>query len=241
MILKKVIHTTCSGSEDANCENFIQRKQLPAFKKHCPICASKTKEVLGVNTVPLAVAALVALVAGGFGLWQFSRSANSATQLISELASAAGVMKPARPEAPASFGAAKPTPQDGGRPLNVEDAARHGDYASIVSSGEAALIRTPDDATLLTNVGAAWLKLGDTEKARVYLQRATAIKPNDSYIRYDLGCVEARAGNKDLAVGHLRAACQLGLAPATFRQDSDLASLAGYKPFEDLVVNKMCR
>ena len=232
MIFKKVTHTTCPGVEDTNCENFIQRKQLPPFKKHCPICASKTKETLGVNPIPLAGLGIVGLLAAGLSFWQFSRAADSATQLLNRLAGITGFFKSARPEAPVD------TPRS--QPINV-DAARSGDFASIVKAGEAALKNTPSDPTLLVNVGTAWLGLGEIEKARGYLQKAITIKPNDPYIHYNLGCVDARGGNKEASVSHLKQACQLGLPPATFRQDPDLASLSGYKPFEDMIVNKMCQ
>ena len=115
------------------------------------------------------------------------------------------------------------------------------DYAGVLKAGETALDISPQDTTLLNNVGVAALRLGDFAKARRYLERAAEIKPTDPYLRYNLGSLEALAGNKDSAVNHLKQACRLGLAPANFPQDADFASLAHDPRFEDLVKNKNCQ
>ena len=124
---------------------------------------------------------------------------------------------------------------------DIEGLLQRGDYAKVVMIGDTALKTTPDDATLLNNVGSALIKLGDTNRAKIYLAHAAALKPNDPYLRYNQACAEARSGEKEEAITHLKKACQLGLAPATFRQDPDLSSLAGSVEFEQMVTSKTCQ
>ncbi len=122
----------------------------------------------------------------------------------------------------------------------MEDAHRRADCTAVVRIGEACAAEMPNDATVLNNLATGLLACGDASRAGELLGRAVELKPNDPYLRYNQACVAARSGNKDDAVDHLKTACQLGLAPATFLQDPDLASLAGYAPFEELVVKKDC-
>jgi len=248
-LLKKVVYTVCSGDLERECDNFVQQKQLPEFKKHCPACGSKTKEVLGVNHVGIASLIMMLLLATGGAYWQIQRVKNMAVdsvyQAIGQAASAIGGTKgdpngPGTPErrVPSSSQA---TVEASAALKTIQDKLGQKDYASALRIGEEILRSQPDDTTILNNVGSAAMKIGDFARAKSYLEKAVGLKPNDPYLRYNLGCVEALAGRKEGAVGHLMKACQLGLAPANFRQDPDLASLAGYASFEDLIVNRRCQ
>ena len=123
----------------------------------------------------------------------------------------------------------------------MESAYKSDDCQAVIKLGSQCLANLPNDATVLNNVAVCLLKNGYSEKAGEMLQRALALKPNDPYLHYNQAAVDARKNGKQEAVSHLKKACQLGLAPATFRQDPDFASLAGYASFEDLVKNKNCQ
>ena len=89
--------------------------------------------------------------------------------------------------------------------------------AKVIDLGESCLTSLPDDATVLNNVATCLLRSGHMDRARTLLERAIALKPNDPYLRYNLACVSAKEKKKDDAVGGLKEACRLGLAPANFR------------------------
>jgi hypothetical protein len=123
----------------------------------------------------------------------------------------------------------------------METAYRSGDCALVIKIGDQCLAKLPGDATVLNNVATCLLKSGQPEKAAELLQRAVVLKPDDPYLHFNQACAAARMGKKEEAVEHLRRACHFGLAPATFRQDADLAPMTGFGPFEELVTNKDCK
>lgn len=248
-LLKKVVYTVCSGELEKECDNFVQQKQLPEFKRNCPACGSKTKEVLGTNHVGIASIFVLLLTAAGGVYWQIHHFRATAGDMVQQVTSHAASAIEGTTRDPSASGAAdkraKPPSQSTVAAAvalrTIQDKLGQKDYASALKIGEEVLKSQPEDTTILNNVGSAAMKIGDFSRARTYLEKAAGLKPNDPYLRYNLGCLEALAGRKENAVNHLKKACQLGLAPANFRQDSDLASLAGHASFEDLVVNKKCQ
>lgn len=248
-LLKKVVYTVCSGDLEKECDNFVQQKQLPEFKRNCPACGSKTKEVLGVNHIGIASILILLLIAAGGAYWQTQRVSSAAVDLVQQATTqAASAIDGTKGEPRVPVTAEKRAPSsvqpivDAPAALRaIQEKLGQKDYAGALKIGEEVLKSQPEDTTILNNVGSAAMKMGDFSKAKTYLERAVGLKPNDPYLRYNLGCLEALAGRKEGAVIHLKKACQLGLAPANFRQDPDLASLAGYASFEDLVVNKKCQ
>ena len=88
-LLKKVLYTACSGDLDKECDNFVQQKQLPDFKRNCPLCGSKTKEVLGVSRIGIASLLVLLLFAAGAVYWQIHRFRSTAVDLVQQAASQA--------------------------------------------------------------------------------------------------------------------------------------------------------
>lgn len=248
-LLKKIVYTVCSGELEKECDNFVQQKQLPEFKRNCPACGSKTKEVLGINHVGIASVVVLLLIAAGGAYWQIHRLRATAVDMVQQATSQAASAIEGTKGDPSARGAADKRAQpaiqatvDAAAALRtIQEKLGQKDYASALKVGEEVLKSQPEDTTILNNVGSAAMKIGDLPRARTYLEKAVGLKPNDPYLRYNLGCLEALAGRKESAVSHLKKACQLGLAPANFRQDPDLASLAGHASFEEMVVNKKCQ
>src|SRR5260370_23818472 len=130
-----------------DCVDFLQRKQLPEFKRNCPACGSKTKAVLGPNPVGIAsiVVVLLVVIVGGV-YWQVHRAKLVATITVEELLK------------------------------TLQARLEQKDYAEVVKVGQEALKRRPQDADLLNNVGSAAMKVADYANARVYLQQAVDLK-----------------------------------------------------------------
>ena len=85
-VLRKVLYTACSGDLDKECDNFVQRKQLPYFKRNCPVCGSKVKEIFGVNYIGVASLVALLLIAAGAGYWQIHRVRSAALDLVQQAA-----------------------------------------------------------------------------------------------------------------------------------------------------------
>lgn len=232
-LFKKVVYTVCSGDLEPGCDNKAQQKQLPEFKKNCPLCGSKTSQVLGPNPVALAAMALLLLASTAGAYWKVVQLRGAVTRIPQD---PAGAKRQLAPPPPVNTPPAAPEALQ-----RLQSMVAQNDYSGALRLGEELLRSHPTDPTLLNNCGAAAMKLGDIAKAQLYLEKVVGLRPNDPYFRYNLACLDALAGRKQQAVAHLRKACQLGLAPANFRQDPDLASLSGFGAFEDLVRNKTCQ
>lgn len=192
----------------------------------CPECGTTTIIPVkqGRPVAPIAVAALILVGVGGLsGLGYYFWPGRESRDPVAKQ-----VQRKSPPQTTCDMKA-------------METAYRSNDCATVVKLGDQCLAQLPDDATVLNNVATCLLRDGDARRAGDLLQRAVVLKPSDPYLRYNQACVAARTDKKDEAVEHLRKACQLGLAPANFRQDPDLASLAGHASFEDMVVNKKCQ
>ena len=231
-IFKSTVGTRCLGQVDAKCQSFINRTQLPPHKRHCPICGSTVADITA-NNKPIILAVLA------IGIVTLCGAAFLVYQKV--VVAGVGAVRNLRP--PGVLQAERVTGGSTDQKLlgELEKLTQDGDFEGVQKRGEEYLARNPADPTVLNNVAAAALRQGKVDAARGYLKRAIDLKPNDGYLRYNLGCVEARSGNKSDAVSNLKRACQLGLAPANFRQDPDLASLAEYAPFEQLIISKTCQ
>ncbi|MBZ5623308.1 MAG: hypothetical protein LAQ69_31990 [Acidobacteriia bacterium] len=130
-LLKKVLYTSCSGDLDKECDNFLQRKQLPEFKRNCPSCGSKTKEVLGVNHIGIASLLVLFFIAAGAVYWQIHRVRSTAVDLVQQATSQAVFAiresksgpKGTDPDAKPALSSSQPTPC-GLRPVNQPDVNR---------------------------------------------------------------------------------------------------------------------
>jgi hypothetical protein len=197
----------------------------------CPVCSLPTitsvKKPPPIPSVVVAivVALLVVGLAGlGYHYWP-----------------AGHTVKPPMSKRSTSLPPASTTPLPDCDSKGMEAAYRSGDCALVIKIGDQCLAKLPSDATVLNNVATCLLKSGRPDNAAELLQRALVLKPDDPYLHFNRACAAARLGKKEEAVEHLRTACHFGLAPATFRQDADLAIMTGFGPFEELVTNKDCK
>lgn len=219
------------GAECANADTGKTFELSEVGTLRCPVCGSENVVPAKVDRMPsakLVIAAIVLVAAlGGIGYYF------SVTQPAPAHSSASTAKVSPPPPAP-TLPEEKPCDQA------MEEAYRKSDYAAVVKIGEGCVAKMPKDATILNNLATCLLKLGQPERASDYLKKAVDLKPNDPYLRYNQGCAAVHAGKKAEAVDHLKKACQLGLAPTTFRQDPDFRPLIGYAPFEHLVSSKNC-
>ncbi len=84
----------------------------------------------------------------------------------------------------------------------------------------------PDDARAFHLGAGSLITVGDIERAKRWLRRATEIDPDDSVVLYNVACNLAMLGEKEEALDHLeRAAEQGAVSAAWMRNDEDLVSL----------------
>jgi len=125
------------------------------------------------------------------------------------------------------------------------DADNLNNYASflIMTGGEQAAIpileylnsKYLNNSTILNNLGQAWFGLGDTEKAKKYLDAATELCPNHSMANSTLAKIfsggSGSESNKTKAISYLKASLKASYDP---EKEADLAKL-GYKTtYDDL-------
>ena len=94
----------------------------------------------------------------------------------------------------------------------------------------------PDDARAFYLGAGSLVVLGDIERAKRWLHRATEIAPEDSIVLYNVACNLATLGEKDKALEYLeRAAEQGAVSAAWMRNDEDLASLREDRRYKALL------
>jgi tetratricopeptide (TPR) repeat protein len=85
------------------------------------------------------------------------------------------------------------------------------------------------------NAGFARLAAGDLEQASTDFTRSLDLSYRRSASLYNLGCVEARRGDKDRAFRYLDRALEAGFGPQQLQSDRDLESLRSDPRFDSLV------
>ncbi|HEX6126663.1 MAG TPA: protein kinase [Pyrinomonadaceae bacterium] len=105
----------------------------------------------------------------------------------------------------------------------------------MIASFEAHVKKVPEDARARVLLANAYATLGRSEEAKREADLATALRPDDTMILYNIACVFCLMGNAKDAMNSLRKACDAGYsATAWARQDPDLALLHGDPEFEGL-------
>jgi WD40 repeat protein len=72
-IFKQPKHRICTGENKQQCQNYINKKELPIHRRHCQECDSATTEVAEWNILAIFVAALLLVGVLGIGYWLFSK------------------------------------------------------------------------------------------------------------------------------------------------------------------------
>jgi len=94
----------------------------------------------------------------------------------------------------------------------------------------------PDDTSALHLGAAALITLGDEERARRWIERAVAIDPNDSVLRYNVACNLITLGALDDALEHLEAAAKSGTINASWiRNDTDMDPIRTHPRYASLI------
>jgi TolB-like protein/cytochrome c-type biogenesis protein CcmH/NrfG len=95
---------------------------------------------------------------------------------------------------------------------------------------------SPDDARAVYMAANGMAALGDRERGREWAERAYRMRPTDSMVLYNLGCVYALLGDVEEALGALEEAAAHGLRQkGWFEHDSNLDLLRGEERFVRLV------
>ena len=112
-------------------------------------------------------------------------------------------------------------------------AAQHGDWDAAIVHYTAGLALSPSHYILHNLVGLALAYKGDFDGARTTLDAARQYRPDGWRVDYNLACVEALAGNPDVAVPALQRAVDHGfLRLRHLRGDPDLVTLRQREDFK---------
>ena len=94
----------------------------------------------------------------------------------------------------------------------------------------------PDDARAFVLGAGAFARLGQTERAKEWAERAMSLAPDDDAILYNAGCALAVVGEEERALDALQRAIGAGLAGGDWiPQDPDWERLRDHPRFETLV------
>ena len=105
-----------------------------------------------------------------------------------------------------------------------------------VKLAEEHLQRHPDDLRALYMAANALVALGDRKRGLEWADRAVEMEPDDSMLLYNVGCIQAMAGEIDEALTSLEKAVRHGLAHKEwYQQDSNLDSLRVHPRFRKLL------
>ncbi|MDH3589771.1 MAG: hypothetical protein OEQ74_10235 [Gammaproteobacteria bacterium] len=108
-----------------------------------------------------------------------------------------------------------------------------------VAAAELHLLLHPDDARALYLGSLALLELGETDKARAWIERALELNPSDGLVRYNAACFYAQARDLERARTNLSHARKSGLAFGDWiKTDPDLAPLRADPDFTNLAQNQ---
>jgi tetratricopeptide (TPR) repeat protein len=135
-------------------------------------------------------------------------------------------------------------PDDYQSPLLVgqiyDDLGRHDDAKASrlqgVAIAEEWLHLHPEDTRALYMAANGLVALGDRERGLTWARKARAVAPDEPMVLYNVGCIEALAGNADEAVDALTRAVDHGLTQrGWFEHDSNLDSIRGDPRFVALL------
>lgn len=94
----------------------------------------------------------------------------------------------------------------------------------------------PDDTGALHMGAAALVVLGETDRARRWLERAVEFDPNDSVLRYNVACNLITLGDLEAALDHLEAAAASGTISASWiRNDTDIDAVRSHPRYVRLL------
>jgi tetratricopeptide (TPR) repeat protein len=109
----------------------------------------------------------------------------------------------------------------------------------MIATFESHVKKIPEDARARVLLANAYATLGRVDEAKREADLATALRPDDTMILYNIACVFCLMGNAKDAMNSLRKACDAGYsATAWARQDPDLSLLHGDPEFEALFQTK---
>ncbi len=72
-IFKQPKHRICTGEKNQQCQNYINKQELPIHRRHCRECDSPTTEVAEWNILAISVVAVLLVGVLGIGYWLFSK------------------------------------------------------------------------------------------------------------------------------------------------------------------------
>lgn len=105
----------------------------------------------------------------------------------------------------------------------------------LLEAAERALEQDPTDARALSIGACAWLNLGRPEKMREWLERSSALEPDEPYVLYNLACGYSRLGERDRALDLLEQVDVGRMANRSWiDHDSDLDPLRDHPRFKAL-------
>jgi len=109
-------------------------------------------------------------------------------------------------------------------------------YQRGLESSRKHLAVNPDDARAYVLGAGAFARLGETERAKEWANRAMSLAPDDDAILYNAGCALAVVGEEELALDALQRAIDAGLAGGDWiPQDPDWERLRDHARFQTLV------
>ncbi|MFN2602559.1 MAG: protein kinase [Gemmatimonadaceae bacterium] len=109
----------------------------------------------------------------------------------------------------------------------------------MVKAAERAIMLNPGDSRALY-LGAINLeRLGESERAMEWANRALHLDPSHPVMLYNLACFHSVAGRVDIAIDHVERALELGfLHKEWYLTDSDLANIRDLPRFRQLISEK---
>lgn len=109
-------------------------------------------------------------------------------------------------------------------------------YQRALEAGRNHLALQPGDARAYVLGAGAFARLGDTEHAKEWAERAMSLAPDDDAILYNAGCALAVVGEEERALDALQRAIGAGLAGGDWiPQDPDWERLRGHHRFQTLL------
>jgi len=94
------------------------------------------------------------------------------------------------------------SPEDAKIHHEATELFRAGDYVKALEKFQVVLKKYPQDSVLNNNIGLAYLKLNDIERAEMFFQEALKSDPKDSAIYSNLGSVKIAQQNWDEAISY---------------------------------------
>jgi hypothetical protein len=110
-LFRKTVSTRCSGKNNKQCSNFVNKTPLPAHKLHCPDknCGSPVIEDTEPN-IPMIIVPIIVVLAGGIGYLLWSRLRTESGQGLTSTPSPALTQSPTPSPTPTSTLSPTPSP-----------------------------------------------------------------------------------------------------------------------------------